>query len=198
MDVVQKDIESLVPYYQNPRIIPEKAIEECAKSIKTHGMQQAICIDKDNVIVAGHTRLLACKKLKMKKVPCVIYEDTPEKINAYRLADNKVGELTSWEDDFLTKELKALEDIDLNVAGFNIEEESFDKLDDLISDDIKLDEVGFNAKDISNQVPLIFYFEKEQRETVMECIESIRRDLHLDTKAQALLELVRRYKIDTD
>jgi hypothetical protein len=68
----------------------------------------------------------------------------------------------------------------------------------LISDDIKLDEVGFNAKDISNQVPLIFYFEKEQRETVMECIESIRRDLHLDTKAQALLELVRRYKIDTD
>ena len=200
MDIVTKKVEDLIPYYQNPRIISERAIDECAKSIANHGMRQAIVIDKNNIIVAGHTRLLACKKLDYQEVPCIVYEDDQEKIDAYRLADNKVAELTQWEDNFLTQELKKLQDLDIEVAGFDFSEseDKFDAFDDLIDKDVKLDEVGYNAKELSNQVPLIFYMEEEERKVVMDCIEVIRRDLHLDTKTQALMELVRRYKLDSN
>lgn len=199
MEVVAKNVDDLIPYYQNPRIISDKAIEECAKSIKNHGMRQVISIDKNNIIIAGHTRLLACKSLGMKEVPCLVYDDTQEKIDAYRLADNKVGELTQWEDNFLKQELKKLEDLEIEVAGFNFQDDdAFDSFDDLIDKDIKLDEAGYSAKELTNQVPLIFYMEEEERKAVMDCIEIIRRDLHLDTKTQALMELVRRYKIDSD
>ena len=199
MDIVTKKVDDLIPYYQNPRIISEKAVEECAKSIKNHGMRKAIVIDKENVIVAGHTRLLACKSLEMKEVPCIIYEDSQEKIDAYRLADNKVAELTQWEETFLTEELKKLGDLDIEVAGFNLEDDGkFDAFDDLIDKDIQEDTVGYRAKDLSNQVPLIFYMETDERKAVMDAIEIIRRTLFLDTKTQALMELVRRYKLDTD
>ena len=198
MEVVLKKVDDLVPYYQNPRIISDRAIEECAKSIKQHGIRQVISIDKNNIIVAGHTRLLACKSLGINEVPCVVYEDSQEKIDAYRLADNKVGELTQWEDNFLQQELKKLEDLNIEVAGFGFKDDAFDSFDDLIDKEVKLDEVGYSAKELTNQVPLIFYMEEEERTAVMDCIEIIRRDLHLDTKTQALMELVRRYKLDTD
>ena len=198
MEVVLKKVDDLVPYYQNPRIISDRAIKECAKSIKQHGIRQVISIDKNNIIVAGHTRLLACKSLGINEVPCVVYEDSQEKIDAYRLADNKVGELTQWEDNFLQQELKKLEDLNIEVAGFGFKDDAFDSFDDLIDKEVKLDEVGYSAKELTNQVPLIFYMEEEERTAVMDCIEIIRRNLHLDTKTQALMELVRRYKLDTD
>ena len=199
MEVILKKVDDLIPYYQNPRIISDKAIKECAKSIKNHGMRQVISIDSNNIIIAGHTRLLACKSLGISEVPCVVYDDTQEKIDAYRLADNKVGELTQWEDNFLQQELKKLEDLQIEVAGFNLQDDdAFNSFDDLIDKDIKLDEAGYSAKELTNQVPIIFYMEEEERKAVMDCIEIIRRDLHLDTKTQALMELVRRYKIDSD
>lgn len=63
MEIVYKKTSELIPYYQNPRVISDKAVDECAKSFTDHGIRQVISIDNDNVIVAGHTRLLAAKKL---------------------------------------------------------------------------------------------------------------------------------------
>ena len=90
MDIVIKKVDELIPYFQNPRVISEQAVSEVAKSFNNHGIQQVICIDENNVIVAGHTRLLAAKKLGIKEMPCTVYKGNPEDINAYRLADNKV------------------------------------------------------------------------------------------------------------
>ena len=92
MDIVNKLLVELVPYDNNPRN-NKNAVEYVAESIKEFGFKVPLVIDKDNVIVCGHTRYLAAKKLGMEAVPCIIADDlTEEQINAYRLADNKVHE----------------------------------------------------------------------------------------------------------
>ena len=196
MDIILKKVEDLIPYFQNPRVISDQAVNEVAKSFTNHGIQQVICIDEDNVIVAGHTRLLAAKKLGIKEVPCSIYKDSADKINAYRLADNKVGEYSQWEQDFLDAELNALKETNTEIAGFNLDanDSLYENLDDLIESDVDLDSVGYGASDLSNQLPLMFYFEKEDRDEVMNKLESLRDEKDLQTKSNAILYLVRNVK----
>jgi|8_EtaG_2_1085327.scaffolds.fasta_scaffold00333_11 site-specific DNA-methyltransferase (adenine-specific) len=196
MDIVTKKVDELIPYFQNPRVISEQAVNEVAKSFNNHGIQQVICIDENNVIVAGHTRLLAAKKLGLTEMPCTIYKGKPESINAYRLADNKVAEYSQWEQDFLDKELSQLKEMNMEVAGFTFDDsESFvESLDDMIDDDVSVDSVGYSASELTNQVPLMFYFETEERDEVMNLLEKIRDDKELQTKSNAFLYLVRNYK----
>ena len=196
MDIVIKKVDELIPYFQNPRVISEQAVSEVAKSFNNHGIQQVICIDENNVIVAGHTRLLAAKKLGIKEMPCTVYKGNPEDINAYRLADNKVAEYSQWEQDFLDKELTQLKELNMEVAGFTFDEtESFvESLDDMIDDSVSVDSVGYSAKELTNQVPLMFYFETEERDEVMNLLEKIRDEKELQTKSNAFLYLVRNYK----
>lgn len=196
MEIVYKKTADLIPYYQNPRIISDVAVDECAKSFSDHGIRQVISIDKDNVIIAGHTRLLAAKKIGIKEMPCVIYEDTPEKINAYRLADNKVAEFTSWENEFLEIELENLRQAGLDIAGFtdNLEETQFEGFDTTYEGEATEAEVGYNAKDLTNQVPLIFYMEIDERNEVMDMLEKLRDEKDLQTKTNALLVTIRSYK----
>ena len=196
MDIILKKVEDLIPYFQNPRVISDQAVNEVAKSFTNHGIQQVICIDKDNVIVAGHTRLLAAKKLGIKEVPCSIYKDSADKINAYRLADNKVGEYSQWEQDFLDAELNALKETNTEIAGFNLEanDSLYENLDDMIESDVDLDSVGYGASELTNQLPLMFYFEKEDRDEVMNKLESLRDEKDLQTKSNAILYLVRNVK----
>tara|TARA_R110001592_G_scaffold108348_1_gene302897 strand:+ start:3578 stop:4168 length:591 start_codon:yes stop_codon:yes gene_type:complete len=196
MDIILKKVEDLIPYFQNPRVISDQAVNEVAKSFTNHGIQQVICIDEDNVIVAGHTRLLAAKKLGIKEVPCSIYKDSADKINAYRLADNKVGEYSQWEQDFLDAELNALKETNTEIAGFNLDanDSLYENLDDMIESDVDLDSVGYGAGELTNQLPLMFYFEKEDRDEVMNKLESLRDEKDLQTKSNAILYLVRNVK----
>ena len=110
-------ITDLIPYENNPRN-NDNAVEYVANSIKEFGFQVPIVIYKDNVIVAGHTRYKAAKKLKLKNVPVVIADNlTPEQIKAFRIADNKTAEKAEWDITKLAEEIKAL-DIDLLAFGF--------------------------------------------------------------------------------
>jgi hypothetical protein len=188
MDIILKKVEDLIPYFQNPRVISDQAVNEVAKSFTNHGIQQVICIDEDNVIVAGHTRLLAAKKLGIKEVPCSIYKDSADKINAYRLADNKVGEYSQWEQDFLDAELNALKETNTEITGFNLDSNDslYENLDDMIESDVDLDSVGYGAGELTNQLPLMFYFEKEDRDEVMNKLESLRDEKELQTKSNAI------------
>lgn len=98
MKVVEMKIEDVKPYENNPRN-NEEAVQYVANSIKEFGFKVPIIIDKENIIVAGHTRLKAAKKLGMEKVPCIMADDlTDEQIRAFRLADNKVGEKATWDE----------------------------------------------------------------------------------------------------
>lgn len=120
MEIVTKQIKDLIPYEQNPRKNDE-AVKYVANSIKEFGFKVPIVIDKNNVIVAGHTRYKASKKLKLKEVPCIVADDlTDEQIKAYRLADNKVSETAEWDLDLLNDELFNITDLDMSNFGFEI------------------------------------------------------------------------------
>lgn len=97
MEIVLKGIEELIPYENNPRNNDE-AVKYVAESIRQFGFKVPMVIDKDGVIVAGHTRFKAAKELGMTEVPCIIADDlTEEQVKAFRLADNKVAEIATWD-----------------------------------------------------------------------------------------------------
>ena len=117
MNIIKMKVEDLIPYINNPRN-NENAVDKVASSISEFGFKNPIFVDKNNVVVNGHTRLLASKKLGLKEVPCVIADDlTEEQQNAFRLADNKVSELAEWDFSLLDEELNNL-DIDMSEFGF--------------------------------------------------------------------------------
>ena len=116
-------IKSIRPYEKNPRRNNE-AVDAVAASIREFGWQQPIVVDKDGVIIAGHTRYKAAKKLKCDTVPVVVADDlTEDQVNAYRLADNKTGELAEWDTALLDEELAELADFDMEQFGFDFFDE---------------------------------------------------------------------------
>ena len=117
MNIITKQISELKPYGNNPKIHTEKQIEQIAKSIElTKGLRQPIVIDKNNVIVCGHGRYLAAKKLGYDTVPCELVNDlTDDEIRAYRLIDNRISE---GEYD-LSLELEELSNIEIDLGDFN-------------------------------------------------------------------------------
>ena len=118
MEIIEKKLAEIKPYEKNPRKNDE-AVKYVAESIKQFGFKVPIVIDGNNVIVCGHTRYKASKKLGLETVPCVVADDlTEEQIKAYRLADNKVAEQAEWDFDLLGDELADIFDIDMSYFGF--------------------------------------------------------------------------------
>ena len=116
MNIKNMPIEELIPYEKNTKKHDDVQINNVAESIKQYGFVQPIVIDKNNVVVIGHCRLLAAKKLKMQEVPCVCVEDlTEEQVKALRIVDNKSNE-SPWDFDFLADELA---DLDLSDFSFD-------------------------------------------------------------------------------
>ena len=125
MQIEEVNINELTPYSNNPRN-NDAAVDAVAASIKEFGFKVPIIIDNNNVIVAGHTRLKAARKIGLEKVPCIKADDlTPEQLKAFRLADNKVSELASWDFDKLEEELAEL-DLDMSAFGFVEEDDGND------------------------------------------------------------------------
>ena len=129
------DINSLQPYDYNPRD-NEAAIASVAKSIATFGFLIPVVVDKDNILVAGHTRVEAAKTLGMSDVPTITAEHlTDDQINAFRLIDNKVAELAKWDFDLLAGEISKLQDSGLTLTDFGWTREELDCLGDMVKDD---------------------------------------------------------------
>lgn len=119
MQIVFMSINDITPYEKNPRY-NKNAISEVAKSIKEFGFNVPIVVDKDNVIITGHTRLEASKELGLKVVPVIVAKDlTPEQVKAYRIADNKTADFSIWDNKLLLEELSDLGDI---YTGFTFSE----------------------------------------------------------------------------
>ena len=122
MDIKNIAVKDLIPYEKNTKKHDDVQINNVAESIKQYGFVQPIVIDKNNVVVIGHCRLLAAKKLKMADVPCVCVDDlTDEQVKALRIVDNKSNE-SPWDFDFLADELAKI-----NLDAFNFDfDVSFD------------------------------------------------------------------------
>lgn len=118
--IVYRKVDELIPYANNPRD-NTKAIDAVAKSIRRFGVRSPAIVDKNGVLIAGHTRLLAAKKLGLKEFPVVVADDlTPEQANMYRLMDNRAQEESQWDSDLLSSELK-----DLKLSGFDLSDTGF-------------------------------------------------------------------------
>lgn len=126
LKIFQKNVTDLIPYVNNPRN-NAAAVDAVASSIAEFGFNVPIVLDKNNIIVTGHTRLLAAKKLGLESVPCIIADHlTDAQIKAFRLADNRVAELATWDTELLDQELAELAEIDFNMSAFGFEEPEAD------------------------------------------------------------------------
>ena len=138
------NIDELIPYINNPRT-NDNAVDKVAASIKEFGFKNPIIIDKDNVIIAGHTRLLASRKLGLEEVPVIRAEDlTEQQVKAFRIADNKTSEFAEWDFGLLEIELEGLDD---EFTGFDMKE-----LDDMFPDDTEVIEDDFDEEPPKNPI----------------------------------------------
>lgn len=154
LHIEKVDIHSIRPYEGNPRKISEKAIQTVADSITQYGFQQPIVVDKDSIIIVGHTRWSAAKELKIKQVPVIKANNlSPEQANAYRIMDNKSNENTRWDDKELTEQLQQL------IKEENLQELSY--------------ETGFSEAELQK------YFKNTTDE---ELEEKYKQDTHYKTK----------------
>lgn len=142
MKIVEKNINEIKPYEKNPRKNDE-AVKYVMESIKQFGFKVPIVIDKDNVIVCGHTRYKASQKLGIEVIPCVIADDLKdEQIKAFRLADNKVSEKADWDFDLLNEEIDDILDIDMQDFGFDLSafsdgEEETEVIEDEVPEEVE-------------------------------------------------------------
>lgn len=137
MEIVNRKLSEITIYEKNPRKNDE-AVKYVAESIRQFGFKVPIVIDKEGVIVAGHTRYKASIKLGLKEIPCIVADDlTPEQIKAYRLADNKVSEKSEWDFDLLDSELEDI--LNFNMEDFGFEFMTEDEPDEVEEDDFDAD-----------------------------------------------------------
>lgn len=133
MKIQDLPLDRIIPYADNPRD-NSGAVDAVAESIKQFGFNVPLVLDRDHVIITGHTRYKAATKLGLSSVPCIIAEGlTDAQARAYRLADNRVSELATWDNALLTQELNALEGMGFDMSDFGFSEE----LDDLHPDDVQ-------------------------------------------------------------
>lgn len=190
MNVIQKKLSEIVPYVKNAKKHDKTQITNVAESIKQYGFVQPVVIDKDGVIVIGHCRAEAAKKLGMDKVPCVCVDDlTPEQVNALRLVDNKSNE-SEWDMDFLAEELP-----ELDLSGFDFDwgfgEEDYSP--DNFGDDFSLAD-----GDKPEICQMTFTLHSQQKELIEYAIQSVKNNItetfgNTNANGNGLYEVVREW-----
>ena len=161
MNILTLSLDEIHPYGKNPRK-NDKAVDAVAESIRQYGFLVPLVISKEYEIIAGHTRYKAAKKLGLAKVPCVIADElTEEQIKAFRLVDNKVGELAEWDVDLLPLELA---DIAQDLSSFGFETISEDEF----GEEFTLDS---GEKKPYQQISLTLH--DKQAELILACIDYV-------------------------
>lgn len=155
MKVETMRVDDLVPYEKNPRD-NDKAVDAVVNSIKEFGFLVPVLIDNDNIILAGHTRIKAAKKLGMKEVPIIRLQGlTEEGKKKYRLIDNKTSELSSWDYELLKEEIDGIDEINLDAFqfGFDIDEDPQPERDQKIDGGGELSLDDFEDDRFENECP---------------------------------------------
>jgi len=118
LEIIQRNIFDITPYANNPRINKD-SVDSLVEAITNFGFLVPIILDNNNVIVTGHTRLLAAKKIGLKEVPCINAEHlTESQIKQFRLVDNKIAEMSSWDIDKLGGEISETAELGIDFKGF--------------------------------------------------------------------------------
>lgn len=147
LKIEKRKLDSIKPYEKNPRH-NDNAVDSVANSIQEFGFRSPIIIDKKGVIIAGHTRYKAAQKLGLDEVPCVVASDLkPAQIKAYRLADNKTGELAEWDYDLLSIELAELKELDFDIELTGFDDDELSKLLDFEEEEPEIKETSFSYQE---------------------------------------------------
>lgn len=185
MHVEWKTLKEIKPYEKNPRK-NEEAVQYVANSIKEFGWKQPIVVDKDGIIIAGHTRYKAAQKLGIERVPVITADDlTKEQVKAYRLADNKTGEFAQWDIDILSQELDEILGIDMDEFGFEkIEQEDLE--DVTYTKEVKIPQYECTGEEITLKRLL-------DRSKAQELIREIEFSGVTDEEKEFLIEAAKRH-----
>lgn len=174
LEITYKNIDEIIPYENNPRKNDE-AVQYVANSIKQFGFKNPIIIDKEGVIVAGHTRYKAANELGLKEVPVILADDlTEEQIKAFRIADNKVGEKAGWDLDKLKLELEDIDlDIDMTEFGFGEFELSMltEDMEPEPYDDDMINEYSENADEYLARKRVLITYTAEQEDFMKQLLK---------------------------
>jgi ParB family chromosome partitioning protein len=181
--IVWTDIKKLIPYEKNPR--KNQPIDSVVKSIKEFGFTNPILVDKNNTIVAGHTRYKAAQQMKLKLVPTIVLELTDDKIKAYRILDNKLGEMADWDNFLFETELKELEELGLDLKEWELDF-NFHSLD-MMADEVAEKEVQLKEK--PKQLTFI-YQDPSKYAKHFEKIQEIKYKFGFDTDEQIVEALL--------
>jgi ParB-like chromosome segregation protein Spo0J len=176
MKIEIKKVSELIPYFNNTKEHTPDQIKKIAKSIEVNGFLQPLIIDKYNVVIAGHGRLLAAQKLGMLELPCVVYEKTKSKARALRMADNKLNE-SNWFMDLVREEINEIDEDDLQYTFFE---------DYILNPDDDIAEVEDEESAESSKYVIKFEYEdSELYSELLEQLESKAKDSGI-TKAELL------------
>jgi len=189
MKMEYRSIEKITPYGNNPRK-NDKAVDAVAASIQDFGFKVPIVVDKNGVIVTGHTRLKAAQKLGLKEVPVIVADDlTPEQIKAFRLADNRVSEIATWDEEALQAELEQLEAMGVNMLDFGFTKTDLAELGEV--DEVEPDE---DTEPISKEGEL--WQLGEHRLLIGDCTDPAQIDKLMQGEQLALLMTDPPYGVD--
>ena len=191
MNIQLINIDKLLPYINNPR--KNLNIDKVASSIKEFGFQQPIVVDKNYTIIVGHTRFEAAKKLGLKEVPVQIADLTEHQARSYRIADNRLNQDATWDTKLLNLEFNDLlsNNIDLDILGF-----SNDELDNLLlktdeESDIDLNENIESQEQRINDIKMVqLFFNPENDALFKKAIEKISKRDNIDNISDAVLKAV--------
>ena len=191
MNIQQIEIDKVIPYEKNPR--KNQSVDKVAQSIKDFGFQQPIVVDKNMVVIVGHTRLMGAKQLGHTHVPIVKADLDEAKAKAYRIADNRVNEDSGWDNELLQAELNELLDfdMDLNATGF-----TNDELDSLFNkEEINfIEPIADNIQDenhLLNDVKMIqLFYEPANEQKFRDIIDRVRDEHNINNISDAVLHCV--------
>ena len=195
MDIQDESVSELKPYTANPRVISASAVDRVAESISSFGWQQPIVVDADNVIIAGHTRYLAATQLGLDVVPVKRAEDlTEEQAKAYRLVDNKLSDITQWDNELLIEELEAIgspEELSGLLEMF-LDEKAVESDAAFLNDMIQADSLHADqsAVSVGEYVTLSFVLSPEDRDMAVNALRMMQHDHNLENTTQALIKLL--------
>ena len=173
MQVKMRPINELIPFEKNPR--KNQKVGKIAQSIKEYGFTQPIVVDEEDVVIIGHTRLMASKELGLKKVPVVTQKLNDEQIKALRIADNRLNEDSEWDYFLLGDELKELLD-------FDTENEDLEFNDLVVEQDKYSKSIVFSWEDLDKYQDIMAMLNKyiDDNSSVNTNEEALERLLHLN------------------
>lgn len=183
INIIYKPIGEIKPYTNNPRS-NDGAVPFVVESIKEYGFRVPILVDKDMVVIAGHTRLKAAIQLGLTELPCIIADDlTPAQVKAYRLMDNKASEKSKWNEELLVQEFEALADDGFDLTKTAFEQFEIDSITYALLDEDEPDDEPNDYPEpddhspVSERFSVIICCQSEEEKEAVKAILGIKGDL---------------------